>query len=258
MKKVRICIPFYQDFKQEAGELLRSLARKGKEIKFRLIYQYEGYEFHVEPRRATQIFSGRNNLITDGEMLQPFDYFFFLDSDVIGDIDDVITLLKMDVDIAVAPYAKHGESHLFQTFENDDHGNFTYTYPVSTTGIKEVGSSGTGFMLIKREVFLTLDYEPYFFNPINEDKIVQGEDIYFCTKARRAGLKVVCNFDIKLVHKDRVEEDFNWNWTEEPDVNDFIPNEMAQNGIIKHLAKELALKKHRILELEKKIKSINT
>jgi len=216
MKKVRICIPFYHEFIPQAGILLKSLARKGKEIKRRLIYEYMGYEFHVEPRHATQIFSGRNHLITDGTgKIQPFDYFFFLDSDVIGDIDDIITLLNMNTDIAVAPYKQHGMD-MHQTYLNDEEGHFTGQFKTSTTGTREVGSSGTGFMLIQKYVFEKLDYEPFFFNPITSKNHILGEDIYFCTKARKHGFKVICNFDIKLEHKERIQAKINVSW--EPSV----------------------------------------
>jgi len=212
MKTVRICIPFYHEFVTDAGQLLRTLARKGKEIKKLLVYQYKDYEFHVEPRHATQIFSGRNHLIDDGtgEIL-PFNYFFFLDSDIIGDIDDIIRLLEINSDITVAPYKQHG-SDMYQTYMNDEDGNFIGQFKSTATGIREVGSSGTGFMLIKRKVFEKLKYEPFFFNPINKSKNILGEDIYFCTKARKQGFRVVCDFDIKLEHNDRMKKEFEWDW----------------------------------------------
>jgi GT2 family glycosyltransferase len=65
-----------------------------------------------------------------------------------------------------------------------------------------VGAAGTGFMLIKVDVFKKLD-QPWFFFEAEDESIGKqpvGEDIWFCNKAREKGYEIWVDPSIKVGH----------------------------------------------------------
>ena len=62
----------------------------------------------------------------------------------------------------------------------------------------EVKALATGFMLIETEVFKKLK-KPWFWFDIEKENLV-GEDLYFCQKAKKAGISVWCEPTIKIEH----------------------------------------------------------
>jgi hypothetical protein len=65
-------------------------------------------------------------------------------------------------------------------------------------GLKKVAAVGTGGMLVRRRVFETVP--PDWFRFIQEFNRVQGEDVYFCRRAREHGFDVWCDFDTPMGH----------------------------------------------------------
>lgn len=65
-------------------------------------------------------------------------------------------------------------------------------------GLAPVHSAGTAGMLIRRNVFETLD-PPWFEHGFVSTQEV-GEDVYFCDKATEAGFEIYCDLDTKLGH----------------------------------------------------------
>ena len=70
-------------------------------------------------------------------------------------------------------------------------------YEGELTGRKEVDAVGFGCVLMKTEVLKGV-HAKYndFFSPIGK----VGEDLSFCWRAKQAGYKLVCDFDIQLGH----------------------------------------------------------
>jgi hypothetical protein len=68
----------------------------------------------------------------------------------------------------------------------------------TTHGIEKVWRMGMGISLISAEVFKAID-PPWFFTPYvetDEGRYFQGEDMYFCDKARAAGFDPFVDHDI--------------------------------------------------------------
>ena len=62
-------------------------------------------------------------------------------------------------------------------------------------------SIGMGFTLIKTEVFKNLP-QPWFFWKSNErGELVEGEDYWFCSLARRAGFKIWVDLTVSVKHE---------------------------------------------------------
>lgn len=73
------------------------------------------------------------------------------------------------------------------------------------TGIEEVDAIGFGVTMIKTQVFQQLD-RPWFATPYDGTKLV-GEDVFFCTRAREAGIKIYVDHDLSpsIKHTGAVE-----------------------------------------------------
>jgi hypothetical protein len=173
----------------------------------------------------------RNYLVDEFLHRSDFTHFLFIDSDIHFNPDDVVTMLAMDKDIVGGPYPKKAikwksvkkaltrnpkmeESELSKVV-----GDFVFN-PVSGTAQftvsepLEVMEIGTGFMMIKREVFEAYEkaYPEYRYKPDHVgqanfdgtryihaffDTIIDpeshrylSEDYMFCQWARKIGIQI--------------------------------------------------------------------
>jgi len=182
---------------------------------------------------------GRNALVK-AFMETDFDYLMFVDADIGFSGKDILTLIEADRDIACGIYPKkeinwssvrrgvqEGAENLSE-FAGAFVLNLDPTYPTVTTdekGMIPVRHAGTGFMLIKREVFEKLkDKVPeyinhnvkdpngnviksatgrireYFSTKIDSEGMLLSEDYFFCDLWRDNGGTVWANPFIRLNH----------------------------------------------------------
>jgi len=165
------------------------------------------------------------------------DYLMFVDADIAFGSDAIATLFAADKDIACGIYpkkevdwdrvekaAKEGKTNL-----RDYSGAFVFNMVgnehalTDEHGLIEVRHGGTGFMLIKRQVFLDLmphvptyrvstvrDQETnefikpltheFFATSIDETGALLSEDYHFCDLWRKHGGQIFANPFIKLEH----------------------------------------------------------
>ena len=162
------------------------------------------------------------------------DYLMFIDADISFDGTAVAQLMAADRDITCGIYpkkevdwkqiskaAKMGKENL-----QDYGGAFVFNMTgqmqeSDTDGVIEVRHGGTGFMLIKRQVFLDLmphvptyrvsthrengEYikpltHEFFATSIDETGALLSEDYHFCDLWRKHGGKIYANPFIKLEH----------------------------------------------------------
>lgn len=165
-----------------------------------------------------------------------YDYLMFIDADISFDGQAVATLMAADRDITCGIYpkkevdwkqvtkaAKLGKENL-----SDYGGAFVFNMfgekqESDEDGVIEVRHGGTGFMLIKRQVFLDLmpqvpiyrtstvkdpdtgEYlkpltHEFFATSIDENGCLLSEDYHFCELWRKHGGKIWANPFIKLEH----------------------------------------------------------
>ena len=160
-------------------------------------------------------FIGNESLITRGRdtlaadfLRSDFERLLFIDSDISYRVADIIRLWNLDADIAVGAYrVKKPDSFLTVWKDGKLTDINTFTEPF------EVDFAGTGFMMIKREVFEKLKNEEIRYENGDPPKDVWGffqdpiltnwkasEDYYFCEKAREAGFKIICDPAIRVSH----------------------------------------------------------
>lgn len=154
---------------------------------------------------------GRNTAIR--KMLTPefiWDAWLWVDDDQVFEPEDIIELVNAmrrgAVDI-VSPLiakrteAKHYAPVAYKTFD-EARGQWT----VWSTGweepnLYETPAVGTGFCLVKREVFERL-HDPWyerFQSPRHRDRWF-GNDLYFCHKAKEAGFRVWLHSGVEVGH----------------------------------------------------------
>jgi hypothetical protein len=146
--------------------------------------------------QGTIIQNQRADLCLDA-MREGCSHILFIDSDMTFPQDMVQRLLKHDVDIDATNCARRRmpTGPTAQNYDENGVRTMVYTMPDST-GLEEVGSIGTGIMLIKKEVFQNMS-EPWFDMPWQTGKRgYMGEDVFFCKKAQELGFKVYIDHDV--------------------------------------------------------------
>jgi len=146
--------------------------------------------------QGTIIQNQRADLCLDA-MREGCSHILFIDSDMTFPQDMVQRLLKHDVDIVAANCARRRmpTGPTAQNYDENGVRQLVYTM-LDSTGLEEVGSIGTGIMLIKKEVFQNMS-EPWFDMPWQVVKRgYMGEDVFFCKKAQELGFKVYIDHDV--------------------------------------------------------------
>ena len=238
-RKLAIATPMYGGMC--SGQYTKStadLARLGAEYKLDIQFYYLFNESLVQRAR---------NYLVDEFLRTDCTHLLFIDADIGFDPSDVIALLAIaepgsDKDVVCGPYPKKGSSWekvkraVDKGFGDRDPenlanyiGDYVFNPAEGITEIPlsepvEVLESGTGFMMIQRNVFERfaaayphLSYKPdhvrtehfdgsreivaYFDCPIDpKTKRYLSEDYMFCQYARNAGMKVwLCPW-MKLAH----------------------------------------------------------
>ena len=120
------------------------------------------------------------------------DSILFVDSDMIFPPNTLEILVKHDKPVIGATASSRRHQQLTH-IEMD--GSSPKTLTDKDTGCREVKRTGTGVILIKREVFDTMK-EPYFRIQYEDDGSHIGEDFYFCDCARKNGFPIFIDLDL--------------------------------------------------------------
>lgn len=122
-------------------------------------------------------------------------HLLFIDSDMLFPSDTLDQLLAREKDIIGVEYHKR-KFPLETVTAYFPEGEKSETEPF------KVGVAGTGFLLIKTDVFKNpnLDKNWFSFGRNAEGKNVIGEDGWFCFEARKAGYDIYVDPIIKVLH----------------------------------------------------------
>lgn len=138
-----------------------------------------------------------------------YQYLMFIDGDIQFSPDDVGKLVNLNTDVAVGVYPMKKRNAPYAAWVN---GKLVDRLDIYDSPI-EVDYAGTGFMLIKRDVFKKikqaspeLDFSDdvgtthqWFDWPI-DNGIELSEDYSFCKKWARLGGKIIMDPSVKLKH----------------------------------------------------------
>ena len=170
------------------------------------------HDLDIYTAAGTLIFDQRNQLVKTS-LAAKCDYIVFIDADMRFPKDTIMHLLKHNKDIIgvnattrtepVMPTAKNLK------IEEDGSCSWLPIYSNGMKGISKADGIGCGVMMIKASVFKKLE-EPYFyFEQLPNNKIL-GEDIYFCIKAKDAGIDTWVDHDLSMGIKHIGQYSYSW------------------------------------------------
>lgn len=137
--------------------------------------------------KTSLVIVGRNHC-AEAARLAGATHLLFLDSDMIFPLDTIPRLLQHDKDIVGAVYAQRAAP--FHPLGITLEGEHIHV----TRGLRRMKIIPAGCLMIRTSVFGKLP-KPWFNIGIEGEKI-QGEDYYFCDRARAAGFEIWCDGDL--------------------------------------------------------------
>jgi hypothetical protein len=172
------------------------------------------HEFEVIQINGGCIYRGRNSsslavpCLNGGKIKQtmPYDYYLAMDWDMSFSAETIHALITWDKDIICAAYGdRNGQNDLLVAGHWDKvpgDSPMIKRLKFYETGLKEVDWTGAGCLLIKKNVFETLEYPYWTHNIIRVEDCqeVVAEDISFCMNAKAAGFKVWLDCDHRAAH----------------------------------------------------------
>ncbi len=194
-----ILVPYNDRIVEPCEDSLRHLERRGYAV--RRVFGFAAID------------QGRNQLATDA-LLHGFEETMWIDSDVAFDPKTVEMLRGHNLPIVCGIYPQKGKraiaAHVMPGTPKMTFGK--------NGGLHEVRYAGAGFLLIRREVYLTMQEQlrlpmcnerfgkpmiPFFQPmtiPLDDGYWYLAEDYAFCERARQCGYKIVADTSIRLWH----------------------------------------------------------
>lgn len=245
MIKLYMAIPTLGTREDEQTYALRRIEKKyAKSIEFVYPQSHVGRLFHDFARNAN----------VEQFLKSGCDLMWFLDGDVIPP-DDVLDLITKHYDkwqlagavypVWMTPPGYSNKQVVFTVYRDyKQDGKLAAATVIPTMSTDFVEGVATGCIFIKREVFDKLS-RPWFefkFDPITRD-IAIGEDIDFCHKTNKLGLKFFVDFSLVCHHMKKVSL---------LEVNQYAI-EFARSSVISHersVRQAIAVKKLKALEVK--------
>lgn len=170
------------------------------------------HDIDIYTAAGTLIFDQRNQLVRTA-IEAKCDYIVFIDADMRFPKDTITQLLKHNKDIIGVNATTRSEpvmptAKMLNIIE-DGSCIWQPIYSNSFSGISKADGIGCGVMMIKASIFKKLE-EPYFyFEQLPNNKIL-GEDIYFCIKAKDAGIDTWVDHDLSMGIKHIGQYTYSW------------------------------------------------
>jgi len=207
-RSVFIALPAY-DFKVSL-KLAISLAQFAQEA------QQHGVGIQIGSICGCSVVSRARNLLAQDMLDSECTDLMFIDSDINFEAADVFRLLAWTSDpkkgiVAGVPRTRSTTKTYIATLDDDENGELT----MNGMGLVRAKRVATAFMMVRRDVFETLDaahpewryYDertkrsvPCMFDFMKTDEGYIGEDYLFCDRAREQGFEVWVDPTIKLGH----------------------------------------------------------
>ena len=167
---------------------------------FKSIYDLEvpeGYETEFQCFYGYSVAQVRN-LIADW-IVKGYDYLFAVDHDVTFAPDTLKKLLEHDKDYVTGVYRQRLDPEVIEIYGLDNLRKPAYS-ELYGKGLVEIGASGFGCVLVKRDVFVNVGYPYFVYKDAIDHKDTFSEDLDFCTKARSKGHKLYVDPSIVCGH----------------------------------------------------------
>jgi len=172
---------------------------------FKSIYDLEipdGYEAEFQYFYGYQVEQVRN-LIADWIVKGPYDYLFAVDSDISFPADTLKKMLTHNKDMVTGLYIQRiPGKHCIEVMKRNEHGGVTHVpwEQLKGRGLVEVDSCGFGCVLIKKDVFTSIEYPHFLYKSALDHQYTISEDVYFCLKAKAQGKQIWADTTILCGH----------------------------------------------------------
>lgn len=207
-KSIFIALPAY-DFKVSL-RLAVSLAR------FAQAAVQHGIDMQIGSICGCSVVSRARNLLAQDMLESSCDYLLFIDSDINFEPEHILRLMAWAEDprkgiVAGVPRTRSENKNYIATLDYDENGELT----MNGRGLVRAARVATAFMLVRREVFVTLaeahpEWRYYdsrsnrmltaMFDFLVTEEGYMGEDYLFCDRAREHGFEVWVDPTIQLGH----------------------------------------------------------
>ena len=163
-----------------------------------LIIQNDSYRIYLTYPTGKPITNNRNTIVQKF-LASECDYLMMIDSDIIPP-PNILNLADFNVDIITPLMFVKQKGMLIPLFlKRNKDGIYDAADYLGRTGLQEVDATGTGCIIIKREVIEAIKHP--FENVYDEDGIkTLGNDFKFCQKARELGYKAWVHLDYVASH----------------------------------------------------------
>ena len=207
-KSLFIALPAY-DFKVSL-KLAVSLA------KFSRASAEHGIDIQIGSICGCSVVSRARNLLAKDMLESKCDFLLFIDSDINFEPDDIFRLMAWGTDpkkgiVAAVPRTRNESKVYIATLDYDANGDLT----MNGMGLVRAKRVATAFMLVRREVFETLEkkHPEWAYYDSKTDRTLScmfdfqladegyiGEDFLFCDRVRSHGFEVWIDPSITLGH----------------------------------------------------------
>jgi cellulose synthase/poly-beta-1,6-N-acetylglucosamine synthase-like glycosyltransferase len=207
-KSIFIALPAY-DFKVSL-KLAISLAR------FAQSAAQHGVDIQIGSICGCSVVSRARNLLAQDMLDSQCDFLLFIDSDINFEPEDIFRLMAWGQDpkkgiVAAVPRTRSETKTYIANLDYDDNGELT----MNGMGLVRAERVATAFMLVRREVFVTLSeaHPEWSYYDRKSDRMLScmfdfqlaeegyiGEDYLFCDRAREHGFEVWIDPSITLGH----------------------------------------------------------
>lgn len=194
--RVAVCVPSHGEWTSATGWSI------AKMVECFVSAQYDG-------EKAINLFSVTGSLLLDNRhklVAEAFKWdathILWVDSDMMFPHDTIQAFLRHGKMVVGANYVRRALPTMPTAYvESEDYIGPLYTGETDT-GLVEVRHCGLGLMLCHMDVFEAIEMPFFAMPPIPPHNIrVEGEDVFFCKKLAKAGIKVHVDQDVSKMVK---------------------------------------------------------
>lgn len=189
-KRILIAIPTNKNIEAETFKSIYDLeVPEGYETEFQFFYGYQ-----VDQVR---------NLIAHWVIHGNYDYLLSIDSDITFKPDTLKKMLSHNKDIVSGIYIQRiPGQHVIEIMRKNNSGGVSHVdwNSIKGQGLVSIDSCGFGCVLIKKEVFTSIEYPHFVYQSAINHSDTISEDVYFCMKARNKGFTLWADTSIICDH----------------------------------------------------------
>ena len=189
--KILIAVPTFESIKPECFKSIYGLTNP------------KDFNLYVDYVKGYDCARARNE-IAKLAIKHDFDYVLMIDSDVSVPKETLNKLLACKTDIALGWYykkrTKTDETVIFDFGKDFNNKNMIYGKTLLDLNDPfDIKGGGLGISLVNVHVFRKMPY-PYFKYVIYDNDTILSEDLYLCSEARKYGMNIKCNPNVKGNH----------------------------------------------------------